>query len=256
MLKPATSGRMPAGPKDELIDAMQARDRRSPGNNYEFTQPIQLRFNELIAGVRSDVAVKVFGDDMDVLHETAARSRPSWEGAGRGGRQGRADHGPAGARPCTIDARTIARYGLNVADVQEMVEAAIGGQVAGNMFEGDRRFDIVVRLPELSRSIWRPSKRLPIPLPASRAAEALADDSSPRRPPASAYIPSARWPSSHFSRAPTRSAGRTASGASWSAPMCGAATSAPLVAEAQAKSESEVQVPPGIGSSWGGHSST
>jgi cobalt-zinc-cadmium resistance protein CzcA len=119
-----------------------------PGNNYEYTQPIQMRFNELISGVRSDVAVKVYGDEFETMTDTAnkiASVLRSIEGA--------ADvkvEQTTGLPMLDIDLNkdAIARYGLNVGDILDLVAAAVGGKEAGLVFEGDRRFPIVVRLPE------------------------------------------------------------------------------------------------------------
>jgi cobalt-zinc-cadmium resistance protein CzcA len=136
-----------------------------PGNNYEFSQPIQLRFNELISGVRSDVAIKVFGDDMDVLNGTATEIAAMLEKI-NGASEVKVEQ-TTGLPVLTvqIDREKSSRYGLNVGDVQDAVATAIGGREAGTLFEGDRRFDIQVRLPDNLRSDLEAIKRLPIPLP-------------------------------------------------------------------------------------------
>ncbi len=139
----------------------------SERQHYEFSQPIQLRFNELISGVRSDVAVKVFGDDMDQLNATAERIADVLRGL-----QGAAEvnvEQTTGLPMLTlaIDRQKAARYGLNIGDIQDTVATAIGGREAGTLFQGDRRFDIVVRLPENLRSDLEAIKRLPIALPKS-----------------------------------------------------------------------------------------
>jgi len=165
MLKPREDWPDPRRAKADLVAAWHADLQRVPGNNYEFTQPIQMRFNELIAGVRSDVAVKVFGDDMDVLAEVGARIEAVLAEV-------------PGAADTTLEQTTglpiltvhfarseMARLGLNVADVQDVIEVAFGGKSVGEVFEGDRRFDIVVRLPERLRSDLEGMSRLPIPLP-------------------------------------------------------------------------------------------
>jgi cobalt-zinc-cadmium resistance protein CzcA len=136
-----------------------------PGNNYEFIQPIQMRFNELIAGVRSDVAVKLFGDDMEVLEEVG-RSIESLLKMIPGASDVKLEQ-TTGLPVLTIqmDRREMARYGLNVAEVQEVIEIAIGGKTVNKVFEGDRRFDLIVRLPENIRSDMEQLKRIPIALP-------------------------------------------------------------------------------------------
>ncbi len=153
------------GHKGRLIRLIELTLRTLPGNNYEFTQPIQMRFNELIAGVRGDVAVKVYGDDFPSMRQAAQRILAILQSI-----PGSADakvEQTTGLPILTvdIDRPAIARYGLNVADVQDVVAAAIGGRRAGQVFEGDRRFDLVVRLPESIRGRIEALESLPIPLP-------------------------------------------------------------------------------------------
>ena len=151
--------------RDELLEAIQATLARLPGNGYEFSQPIQLRFNELISGVRSDVAVKLFGDDTQVLNDTAA-SIAATLGSVAGAAEVKVEQ-TTGLPMLTvqIDRDKTARYGLNVGDVQDTIATAIGGTEAGTLFEGDRRFDIVVRLPDAMREDLEALRRLPVPLP-------------------------------------------------------------------------------------------
>ena len=165
MLKPNSAWPDPDRPKADLVRALEEHLRKVPGNNYEFIQPIQMRFNELIAGVRSDVAVKVFGDDMEVLLETGEQIGEVLERV-----PGASDvkvEQVTGLPVLTIqmDRRQMARYGLNVADVQEVIEIAVGGKAAGEVFEGDRRFELLVRLPDALRGDMEALKRLPILLP-------------------------------------------------------------------------------------------
>lgn len=150
--------------KSGFLEKLEAAVSRIPGNNYEFTQPIQMRFNELIAGVRSDVAVKVYGDQFEAMTVAAnaiATSLRSVEGA--------ADvkvEQTAGLPMLDIDLKkdVIARYGLNVSDILDLVSAAVGGREAGLIFEGDRRFPIVVRLPENVRQDIAALENLPVPV--------------------------------------------------------------------------------------------
>ena len=165
MLKPRDQWPDPGRSKADLVSAMQEAVGKVPGNNYEFTQPIQMRFNELISGVRSDVAVKVFGDGMDEMNESAERISRVLESI-----PGAADvkvEQTTGLPMLTlkIDRDKTSRLGLNVADIQESVSAALGGQEAGAVFEGDRRFDILVRLPDAIRGDIEAIKRLPVRLP-------------------------------------------------------------------------------------------
>lgn len=165
MLKPQAQWPNPKRSKEDLLAAIQAAVAKVPGNNYEFTQPIQMRFNELISGVRSDVAVKVFGDDMAVMERSAEEIAKVLEKI-----PGAADvkvEQTTGLPMLSIqiDRAKTARLGLNISDVQEVVGAAIGGKEAGTLYQGDRRFDIVLRLPEHLRSDTAAISRLPIRLP-------------------------------------------------------------------------------------------
>ena len=152
--------------KEEVVHEIEELLRAIPGNNYEFTQPIEMRFNELIAGVRSDVAVKLFGDDMNVLQETGETIETVLRGV-EGAEDVKLEQ-VTGLPVLTVnvDRDAAARYGVPVADVQEVVSMAIGGREAGHIFEGDRRFDIIVRLPEDLRGNVARIGELPIPLTA------------------------------------------------------------------------------------------
>jgi cobalt-zinc-cadmium resistance protein CzcA len=165
MLKPPAQWPDPSRSKASLVQQLEADLLHLPGNNYEFTQPIQMRFNELIAGVRSDVAVKIFGDDMATLEAVGADVEGVLAGV-----PGAADvkvEQTTGLPMLTVqlDRPAMARLGLNVADVQEVVEVAIGGRTAGQLYDGDRRFDIVVRLPEDLRTNIEGLGQLSVPLP-------------------------------------------------------------------------------------------
>ncbi|MGH8530344.1 MAG: efflux RND transporter permease subunit [Nevskiales bacterium] len=165
MLKPHSEWPDKSKTKAEFVAELEAAVTKVPGNNYEFTQPIQMRFNELISGVRSELAVKVFGDDLEALLKLGQEIEAVVKGVG-----GAADvkvEQTTGLPVMTITPRRelLHRYGLNVADVQEVVEIALGGKVAGQVFEGDKRFDLVVRLPENLRADQRVIESLPVPLP-------------------------------------------------------------------------------------------
>jgi cobalt-zinc-cadmium resistance protein CzcA len=150
--------------KEEVVGEIETLLRSIPGNNYEFTQPIEMRFNELIAGVRSDVAVKLFGDDMTVLQETGEDLERVLKGV-EGAEDVKLEQVTGlPVLSVNIDREAAARYGVSVADVQDVISMAIGGKHAGEIFEGDRRFDIVVRLPEDLRSNVSRFGQLPIPL--------------------------------------------------------------------------------------------
>ena len=180
MLKPRDQWPDPRKPKAELVEEMEQAARKIPGSNYEFTQPIQMRTNELISGVRSDVAVKVFGDDLDQLVAVAAevervlRRVPGAEDV--------KTEQASGLPLLTVipDREALVRYGLNPGDVQATVATAIGGDVAGQFFEGDRRFDLVVRLPERLRGDPAALADLPIPLRGSIEADESSRSASGR----------------------------------------------------------------------------
>ena len=161
----------PRKPKADLIAEIEAAVTELPGNNYEFTQPIQMRMNELISGVRAEVAIKVFGDDLDTLVEVGQQVAEVAESV-----PGAADvklEQTTGLPLLTVtpDRVALARYGLNPGVVQDTVSTAVGGEVASQLFEGDRRFDIVVRLPEYLRRDPATLADLPIPLPAAFSAD-------------------------------------------------------------------------------------
>ncbi|PKH70378.1 CusA/CzcA family heavy metal efflux RND transporter [Stenotrophomonas sp. Betaine-02u-21] len=171
MLKPRDQWPDPRKPKAELVEELEAAAKEIPGSNYEFTQPIQMRTNELISGVRSDVAVKVYGDNLDQLTRLASRVERVMRSV-PGAEDVKAEQ-VSGLPLLTItpDPAALARYGLNPGDVQETVATAIGGSVAGQLIEGDRRFDLVVRLPESQRQDPAVLADLPIPLPASTSVD-------------------------------------------------------------------------------------
>ncbi|HEL5316910.1 TPA: CusA/CzcA family heavy metal efflux RND transporter [Stenotrophomonas maltophilia] len=171
MLKPRDQWPDPRKPKAELVEELETAAKEIPGSNYEFTQPIQMRTNELISGVRSDVAVKVYGDNLDQLTRLASRVERVMRSV-PGAEDVKAEQ-VTGLPLLTItpDPAALARYGLNPGDVQETVATAIGGSVAGQLIEGDRRFDLVVRLPESQRQDPAVLADLPIPLPESASVD-------------------------------------------------------------------------------------
>jgi cobalt-zinc-cadmium resistance protein CzcA len=155
--------------KDALLEQIEAAVRELPGNNYEFTQPIQMRFNELLAGVRGDVAVKVFGEEFEPLLR-AADQVASILRAIRGAKDVKVEQASGlSILDITVDKAEIARRGLSLAAVQEVIGTAIGGRDAGVVFEGDRYFEIVVRLPETTRNDLDALKSLPVSLPTTGA---------------------------------------------------------------------------------------
>ncbi len=188
MLKPREQWPDPKRSKADLVAAIEKRVEDVPGNNYEFTQPIQMRFNELISGVRSDVGIKVFGDNLDTLLQLANSVQAVIQEI-----PGAADvktEQVTGLPVLTVklDRAALARYGLAVGDVQSIVEIAVGGKHAGLVFEGDRRFDLVVRLPEHQRVDMDAIGALPIPLPEEKVSGARASLAS-LSPALQRYVP-------------------------------------------------------------------
>ncbi len=169
MLKPRDQWPDPRKSKAVLVTEIEKASGEIAGSNYELSQPIQLRFNELISGVRSDVGVKIFGDDLDTLIQVAAQVQTVLQ-AIPGAADAKTEQ-VAGLPVLTVKLNrpALSRLGLSVADVQGLIEIAVGGKSAGLVFEGDRRFDLVVRLPEHLRSDIDAIKNLPIPLPPSEA---------------------------------------------------------------------------------------
>ncbi|HNP63769.1 MAG TPA: CusA/CzcA family heavy metal efflux RND transporter [Woeseiaceae bacterium] len=152
MLHPRNLWPDPDKPKLQVVRELEEIVNQVPGNRYEFLQPIQMRFNELIAGVRSELAVKVFGDDFDQLVELGGMIESVISSV-----PGAADvavEQATGLPVLTVipNREALARYGLTIAQVQELVGTALGGQIASQLYEGDKRFDIVVRLDEKRRS--------------------------------------------------------------------------------------------------------
>jgi cobalt-zinc-cadmium resistance protein CzcA len=164
ILKPRDEWPDPRKPKTQIIQELEERVTPIPGNRYEFLQPIQMRFNELIAGVRAELAIKVFGDDFDVLIELGSNIQEALEEV-----PGAADvavEQATGLPVLTImpDREALARYGISIAELQEIVATALGGTVAGQFYAGDQRVDIVVRLPERLRANPDSLRSLPVPL--------------------------------------------------------------------------------------------
>lgn len=164
LLKPHGQWPNPKETIDELRTRMLQFVNQIPGNNSEFSQPIELRFNELISGVRSDIGVKVFGDDMQVLNQEAekiAQQLRSIPGASEV-KVEQTDGLPL--LNVEVDHALAAQYGLSVKSIQDIVAASIGGQSVGQILQGDRRFDFVIRLQENMRTPQQLAQ-LPIRLP-------------------------------------------------------------------------------------------
>jgi cobalt-zinc-cadmium resistance protein CzcA len=164
IFKPRSQWPDPHMPKSDLLARMESALTPLPGNQYEFTQPIQMRFNELISGVRADLGIKVFGDDLEVLLDRAQTIRDlvsRMDGATDVHIEQVEDLPVLSVVPKRT---ALARYGLDLEDLQDYVATAIGGTPAGAIFEGDRRFDLVVRLPEAVRTQLHRLHELPVAL--------------------------------------------------------------------------------------------
>jgi cobalt-zinc-cadmium resistance protein CzcA len=167
ILKPKKDWPVGVNTKEEVIARIRAKTEHMVGNAYDVTQPIEMRFNELIGGVRSDVAVKVYGDDLNKLSATAAQIAAVLNKI-----PGAADVRVAQTKgfptfDIRFDREAIARYGLTMQDVADTVSAALGGREAGQVFEGDQRFDVVVRLPTAQRNDLETLGALPVMLPSA-----------------------------------------------------------------------------------------
>jgi len=156
----------PRKPKAQVVAELEAVVRPIPGNNYEFTQPIQMRFNELLSGVRADVAVKVYGDDLEALAGIGKQIQGIVGGV-RGAEDVSLEQ-VTGLPVLSVQPRrgALARYGLDVAALQSVVASAYGGETVGLVFNGDRRHPLVIRLQEELRKDIDALERLPVPLPA------------------------------------------------------------------------------------------
>ena len=164
IFKPRSEWPDPKLSDEELNALIEKSIKELPGNNYEFTQPIQMRFNELISGVRADLGIKLFGDDLEVLKlkgNEILKAVNTVEGASDARMEQVEDLPLLSIEP----KRTrLSRYGLNVADLQDLIATAIGGAEAGLIFDGDRRFKLVVRLPQEMRLDIYNMQSLPVPL--------------------------------------------------------------------------------------------
>ena len=255
ILRPRADWPRPDDTKEDVRERIAAVLDRIPGNRYEYTQPIQMRFNELLAGVRGDLAVKVFGDEFPVLQPVAdaiAAQLATIPGAA----DVRVE--PIGGAPVLsvdVDRGAIARYGLTVADVHAVVAAGVGGHRAGQLFEGDRRFDIVVRLPEAARQDLDVLERLPVTLshedtPRARARLALGGDDLGRAP--LRFVPLGALAALHLEDGPNQISRENGKRRIVVQANVRGSDLGSFVAEAQARVAAAVPLPPGTWLEWGG----
>ena len=225
--------------KTAFVDKLQDAVAKVPGNNYEFTQPIQMRFNELISGVRSDVAVKVYGDDFEVMNQTANKIAGVLRGI-----DGAADvkvEQTTGLPMLDVDLNknAIARYGLSVADVLDLVSVAIGGREAGLIFEGDKRFPIIVRLPDAVREDIQSLENLPVPVTGEISG-------------ATSFVPLKELASFRLSEGPNQISRENGKRRVVVQANVRGRDIGSFVAEAQAAMDTSVKVPAGMWLDWGG----
>ena len=239
ILKPREQWPDPSLSKADLVQRIEQAVAGIPGNALEFSQPIQMRFNELLAGVRGDLAVKVFGDEYGPMLQVAAQISTILNGI-EGAEDVKVEQ--ATGLPfleITVNRAEVARRGLSIADVQAVIATAVGGREAGMVYEGDRRFAIVVRLPDNLRGNFETLRSLPVPLPpiAGRSANSV-----PLQQLASLRV--VEGPN-QISREQGRR--RVVIQANARGRDIGS-----IVAEAQAKVADQVQLPPGYTITWGG----
>jgi cobalt-zinc-cadmium resistance protein CzcA len=223
-----------------LIRHLEAEGSKSPGNKLEFSQPIQMRFNELIAGVRADISVKVFGDEFSPMLRAANQIAAILKRL-----EGAADVKVEEAQglpilEIRIDKAEIARRGLSFSDVQDVIGIAIGGSAAGLVFQGDRRFQIIVRLPDALRGDVDALENLPVALPQGGPGAGAVT------------VPLRQLASFHFSEGPNQVSRDNGKRRVVVTANVRGRDIGSLVDEAQAKIAEQVTLPSGYWLVWGG----
>jgi len=253
ILKPRDEWPDPTDLKEDVRERIEQAVDTLVGNNYEFTQPIAMRFNELIAGVRGDVAVKVFGEDFDALLPVAQRIGSILQETSGAGDVRVEQITGLPMLSIDVDRAAIARYGLTVADVQEVVSIAVGGRDAGQLFEGDRRFDIVVRLPEDFRRNIRALENLPIPLAPEESDGIVSIAAKDREAPqAFAFIPLSAVASVVVTEGPNQVSRENGKRRVVVQANVRGRDVGSFVGDARSRIEQEIQLPPGSWIDWGG----
>jgi len=242
-----------ASTQEELAGEVKEFLESIPGQNVEISQPIELRFNELISGVRSDLAVKIFGDDLDLLLQSGTEIAAVLTKI-----PGASDikvEQVSGLSVLTvdIDREKIARYGLNVSDVQEVVSIAFGGEEAGTLYQGDRRFPIVVRLPEEIRGKVDLVSQTPIPLPEGVGKDmAMMDEILPGTGSEIRYIPLEAVADIVIAEGPNQISRENAKRRIVVQANIRGRDMGSFVAEAQDQLDAQVTLPEGYYITWGG----
>ncbi len=233
--------------KADIIKRIEAEAAKIPGNNYEFTQPIQMRFNELISGVRSDVAVKIFGEDFGAMEKSAAQIAKVLKTI-EGAEDVKVEQ--TSGLPMLevkLNKEAIARYGMNTGDVLDVVSIAIGGKPAGLIFEGDKRFALMVRLPDAVRGDLETLNNLPILLPT--------DDFDAKQGEVHArprYVPLKEVASLTFSEGPNQISRENGKRRVVIQANVRGRDIGSFVDEAQKRLDEEVKIPTGYWLEWGG----
>jgi cobalt-zinc-cadmium resistance protein CzcA len=224
--------------KAALLDRVAEAVRELPGNNYEFTQPIQMRFNELLAGVRGDLAVKVFGDEFEPLLRSAGQIASILRTT-KGATDVKVEQASGlSVLDISVNKTEIARRGLSLASVQDVIGTAIGGRSAGAIFEGDRSFEIVVRLPETIRGDLDALKNLPVSLPVAG--------------PTPVTVPLGQLATFKISEGPNQISRENGKRRVVVTANVRERDIAAVVNEARAQIDASVTLPPGYWMSWGG----
>ncbi len=256
ILKPRHEWPDPDRSKSDVVEAVERVAKSIPGSNYEFTQPIQMRFNELIAGVRADVALKVFGDDISVLFEHAARIEALF--ARIAGASDVKVEQVSGLPMLSVepDREALGRFGLDLSDLQDALRTAYAGQVVGRWYEGDRNFPIVVRLHDKDRADIGAIGDLPIALPAESSDSSLgmANERVSLKPevPHKKYVTVGQVATITLVNGPnqiTRESGKRRVVVTANVRDRDLAS---FVKEAQERIASEIKLPPGYWLGWGG----
>lgn len=242
-----------ASTQEELAEEIEEFLGSIPGQNYEISQPIELRFNELISGVRSDLAVKIFGDDLDLLLQSGNEIAAVMQTISGASDVKVEQVSGLSVLTIDIDREKISRYGLNVSDIQEVVSIAFGGEEAGTLYDGDRRFPIVVRLPENLRGEVDFVRNLPIPLPEGEGVQlASADESMPGMGAEIRYIPLEAVAQVDVSEGPNQISRENAKRRLVVQANIRGRDMGSFVAEAQERLDAEVTLPDGYYITWGG----
>jgi cobalt-zinc-cadmium resistance protein CzcA len=240
IFKPTGQWPDPSLSKDELLRRISDALEKLPGQVYEFTQPIQMRFNELLAGVRGDIAVKVFGDEFEPMLHAANQIAAALRST-RGATDIKVEQiNGLPTLDIAINRGEIARLGLSVAAIQSVIGAAIGGQEAGMVFEGDRRFEIVVKLPEGRRADLEVLRNLPVTLPPLSPGAAVQT------------VPLSRVADFRFIEGPNQISREQGKRRVVVTANVRGRDIASVVDEAKSKIDQSVKLPPGYWMTWGG----